>query len=79
MLSTFQGKIVKKVDELGSNNDDAHSKIHFWDRNSFGGTGYSWRQFYCSGAYRRVPDDWVFPNVHQVYDWWMQRDWFLCR
>ena len=62
MLSAFEDKIIKKVDELGNNESDGTSykgkKVH--NNNPFGGTGHSGRWFYWSGAYRRVPEDWVF-------------------
>ena len=57
MLSSFESKIISKVDELGGQNKQG----------SQGGLSYEAmganRNLFCwGGMYRRVPKDWEFPN-----------------
>lgn len=71
MLSAFQDKIIKKVDELGTDKDGLKGSSSSTAKiNPFGGTEHEGRWFYWDGAYRRVPEDWVFPNKMTLRSAW---------
>ena len=58
MLTCFEHKIVKKVDAIGASSNNVYSAQR---KNPFH-TNHEGRLFYWSGAYRRVPEKWIFPN-----------------
>ena len=71
MLSDFQDKIIKKVDELGGDKDGLKSSSSANSRkNPFAGTENDGRWFHWGGGYRRVPEDWVFPNKMTLRSAW---------
>ena len=71
MLSTFQDKIIQKVDAI-STNKTSQSGMSGPGKgpNPFGGTDHGGRWFFWRGAYRRVPEDWVFPNKMTLRTAW---------
>ena len=71
MLSGFQDKIIKKVDEPGGDEDGLKGLASSANRkNPFAGTGHDGRWFHWGGAYQRVPEDWVFPNKMTLRSAW---------
>ena len=72
MLSSFQDKIIKKVDEIGDADKKSYgpSSSTTNRKHPFGGTRHAGRWFYWDGAYRRVPEDWVFPNKMTLRSAW---------
>ena len=56
MLTSFESRIITKVDAIG-NASSSSNKNHV---NKPGGSPGKW--YYWDGLYRRVPEDWVFPN-----------------
>ena len=71
MLTAFQTKIIKKVDELAGVNKDALMDSSSTSRkHPFGATGHGGRWFQWGGAYRRVPEDWIFPNKMTLRTAW---------
>lgn len=68
MLSCFQDKIIKKVDSLGSKRTIESSCNDI--ASPFGGTSHGGRWFFWGGAYRRVSEDWVFPNKMTLRSAW---------
>jgi len=71
MLSTFQDKIIQKVDAI-STNKTSQSGMSGPGKgpNPFGGIDHGGRWFFWRGAYRRVPEDWVFPNKMTLRTAW---------
>ena len=71
MLSTFQDKIFKKVDALCTNDKNCNGDGTYKSLVPFGGgTDHGGRWFFWEGAYRRVPQDWVFPNKMTLRTAW---------
>ena len=68
MLTCFQDKIIKKVDSLGSKRSNDSSSCDIGS--PFGGTSHGGRWFFWGGAYRRVSEDWVFPNKMTLRSAW---------
>ena len=63
MLSSFQDKNIKKVEELGGNNVSSKYSLSCTKRkNPFGGTRHVGRWFYWGGTYQWIPEDLVFSN-----------------
>ena len=72
MLSSFQNKIIKKIEEIGDDNDKSNDPSNSGtnEKYPFGGTGHAGQWFYWGGAYRRVSEDWVFPNKMTLQSVW---------
>ena len=76
MLSTFQDKIIKKVDALGTDKSTYNGDGTYKNQVPFGRCDHGGRWFFWEGIYRRVPEDWVFPNKMTLRTAWHR--YFLC-